>query len=101
MLADAEMYCSNRKAARWINRANRKDSSSSADIKSEIAEGAVVDGYARTFMFADLPLQVGLGQGAGHNSDTAFWFHVKDSPNASARLNSPDELALSSIMYVV
>lgn len=96
MLADAEMFCSNSKAARWINRANMNGEDAVGAAKW--GAGGVVAGYARLYMFAHVPLAGGVGGGAGHNGDTAFWFHVKDSANITARLNSPAEVALSSRM---
>ena len=99
MLADAEMFCSNSKAARWINRANMKGAAAAAAVgAAKRGAGGVVAGYARLYMFAHVPSAGGAGSGAPHNGDTAFWFHVKDSPNITARLNSPAEVALSSRM---
>jgi carboxylesterase type B len=88
LLADAEMFCPNRRAARWISRANHADRPSNTAASPRVA-------YAWQFLFAYVPIVHSLGSGAAHNADTAFWFHVRHSPNASARLNSEAEVALS------
>ena len=99
MLADAEMFCSNRRAARWINRANRRHTRARANSHLP-QQGDTSDGYARMYIFAHVPLLMGPGSGSPHNGDTAFWFHVENSSfgNASAGLKSSAEVALSSIM---
>ena len=84
MLADAEMFCPNRRAARWVTRANR-----------HTPEAA---GHAWQFLFAHVPVEHAVGGGAAHNADTAFWFHVERSRNPSCRLNSLAERELSATM---
>ena len=87
MLADAEMFCPNRRAARWITAANRNASRGS---------GGGGGGWAWHYLWGHIPLVVGgPGNGAAHNDDTMFWLHIEHSPNATCQLNSPAERALS------
>jgi len=88
MLADAEMYCPNRRAARWITQAN---TAAAAAAGGQVPRA----GFAYHFLWGHTPLQGSVGNAAAHNTDTAFWYHVLHSANASVQMNSAPERALS------
>lgn len=90
MLADAQMFCPNRRAARWVTGPRRSDGLWQVGQDPRPA--------AWQYLFAHVPSRAGLGSGSAHNGDTAFWFNVRHSPNATARLNTPAEDELSQKM---